>query len=999
MNITKIYKEGNTIHAVEITDGDISYPVIVSALKNRTLFNALKENGWELRSLPYGFAKGSINMENLPSEDKPFNAFTEDEQMEMMEYDRDHMTEDELKVMIRSNEITTYKISSRPLIEASIQTRSELLKFLIDWRNGKISDLDKRYYMPLNSFTAPEALFTFEEYFNVENSEYVNIIKSRRKLTMKAYNNLCRDLIKHGLNSDFTASQLINEYLTWGLCGIKDQIIDKSQELSDRVISSQETSVTASRMNELALLDGNGQYHYRDNKGRNQGYLPVDISSIVEENIKKSRVHSSNLGVNAATAVLVSRPVANHVTHFVFENAHFKFDETNYRLSYRNSYKTDSGTFLEISDTVGIEKLRISGEKLDIYHNDYVIEETANMIMYNAIVDHIIDTKTVKTNVSTRNVLSQISAGISSQLSFFATRLANSIISEEASETVRQTSVSHMIRNLRSFITGNLQGELTEDEYNLLTDYLEGYISFDLTQQGILSDSNNQRQELVNNVRAAHEVLGIPVMDLYLAVRDLTMDTPFVKFENGKDDVCIIIELPKRDRSLEYYQADVVEYKSKQATQAHMFHYVTHAFREMGPDVNHFQHIGVRTLTFTKYKGHMPLYGRIRDIIVNHMQDTVAYNKHADLLRQMDLFVARAIFSIYFTKGRIKLSAGALDIDKAVDYNEVTLPVLNSVMPKFETIWGLIDYNISENSLESQHHFVNCTVLPDLVVPNKGTTIIESSPRYFWENLTRTPALFEKALSAGHFDNVTKNGEYIAQWTGGINHYEMIAKGGVNLPNTSDWIYQGICHWGDNRHDSYKKSRSFSSYMKWATENIMKFTPGEKGRRLMPYLWVLYPELYKEEIEEYESSEVMDVTIPKEYFFAGKTMEYTMKDAIKARPEYRDIFNPVVKKENDPNAIETVGKVIPFRGLTAEEIYILNDNQKVVKLTEFDAPMRFNVHPITREIYTYVNNEYVELPPSQIPMLDREFYAVKEIYNGMYLIEDNYGNLHRVRLN
>lgn len=109
-------------------------------------------------------------------------------------------------------------------VNARIKTREELIKYLINYSLLLRNNLGDEDCLPLNSFVAPEALFTLEE---IQTDSiiryYMDIIAKRREFrTYAAYQRVIKFLQNQGLlGEQFTAADVKRAYLSWGICGVK----------------------------------------------------------------------------------------------------------------------------------------------------------------------------------------------------------------------------------------------------------------------------------------------------------------------------------------------------------------------------------------------------------------------------------------------------------------------------------------------------------------------------------------------------------------------------------------------------------------------------------------------------------------------------------------------------------------------------------------------------------------------------------------------------------
>lgn len=119
-------------------------------------------------------------------------------------------------------------VAEVPLLEpkVTINTREELVAYLRQLQElGTIMNLDVR---PLNSFVSRDALFTIEELADDKVRELYGIVVKRRVFrSLSEYQELIKFLQEEaGLGENYTRKDVVQAYLSWGVCGIKTPIVD-----------------------------------------------------------------------------------------------------------------------------------------------------------------------------------------------------------------------------------------------------------------------------------------------------------------------------------------------------------------------------------------------------------------------------------------------------------------------------------------------------------------------------------------------------------------------------------------------------------------------------------------------------------------------------------------------------------------------------------------------------------------------------------------------------
>lgn len=152
-----------------------------------------------------------------------------------------------------------------------IKTREELIEYLNSYASKQKVGLESNDVLPLNSFVAPEALFTLKE-LQQDNTinVYMRLIEDRRIIkNYDAYEKLISFLQSEGvLGKTFTASDVKKAYSAWGICGIRAKVVDMQERLGavesifeDDYPNRKNNSTVAETLT-TCLLDKEGRIHH-----------------------------------------------------------------------------------------------------------------------------------------------------------------------------------------------------------------------------------------------------------------------------------------------------------------------------------------------------------------------------------------------------------------------------------------------------------------------------------------------------------------------------------------------------------------------------------------------------------------------------------------------------------------------------------------------------------------------------------------------------------------
>lgn len=994
MDITKVYKEGSVIHAVEITDGEgdsqIKYPILVSSLKNPMIFQELLKSGWEFYGLPHDFKKGNISVDKIQSEEKSFAQFSLNEQQAMFDINEELYQDSEVAQYVVKGELSTVK--SKDVLFLGINTREELLTFLKDWNFGRVQKNDPRYYLPINSFTNTEALFTLEEYSSGEYSDYVEILSRHRVVDTESYELLCIYFITHGLDSKFTAKQFIDMYMSWGFPGVKLNVVSTREEILDKILGSTGNSdIVKPRLYRRGFIDRQGEIYAGSEEG-DKAYTPDYIGDTLDNFRNEAHSYSTSVGEDVMVPVELSKRITSYATYVEFDEGTLVYNESTYIFQTRDIRRASMGEVFRVELTASQGAVKITGANLDMFHNETVKKNLYNKIMLRAIERHLVSVKTEEVEVSSRNALYYSSVGPASQLRYIGKRIIPALVSDPNKAGAKLTkdelnAIEGHISDMTLYFEGEKQLEdLDEETLTLVEDHLAGNTNVDSVVMGIRLDESSSDREIYHVLEACVNVFGLEPKEIYQQVRNVTFEDPYVIIRSPKGNA--IINLPKRDNAKKHYAQDIRAYQQARAEDPEVVLYITHAFREMGVKERKFEHMGFRALGYITVSEFDPMRNHIRGILEEIVESNIRLNDQPAYMAQLNVLLYEAIFSIYLS-GRIKVKFMSLDIDMPVSENVINA-VKSAILPRFESIPLFTDRVVHFDG-NFRFHVVNASITPTAVVPYRGMEILEMSPKYYWESFpAHDIQTREKLFNAGQIPSIDWEGGYqLYAHRGELNNGHKLRSGDIK--------YQKVVAIEGGVEGARAEKASFLNYMESYYEYLESTRDGEQLPDPAPFTWRIYPHLFEAELDKYETDNpVIKVESgTKSTPFAGKVVPYTREAILNARPELRPIFDPTVRIEN---AIDSVGKITRFEGLTAEELYIINDPDKVLNISEFNQPRIFIINPGQNTAFAMMPNEELkELNPSQISMLDKEEFAVKEILNGSYLIKDTHDRLYRVR--
>lgn len=262
--LSKFSYKTNDCYVVE--DAGIRYPITMRGLYTEDILTELINNGYKV----YDYHGKILSPEGVYLEDlveEPFSP-SDVEVQAMYDMEDGAMSEAEATAYF-AREANVSKVQFKEPVNIEIKTREELIKYLLKFRARKQYKLTDTDFRPLNSFVAKEALFSIDEIVEKpDNIYYFRIIEERRKLTIEAYNKLIEFLKEHaGLGENYKDNDIKNAYLSWGICGIKDDVVD--MKVRSGVRSSiytidealEESNANVGQLKQWCLMDRRGNIY------------------------------------------------------------------------------------------------------------------------------------------------------------------------------------------------------------------------------------------------------------------------------------------------------------------------------------------------------------------------------------------------------------------------------------------------------------------------------------------------------------------------------------------------------------------------------------------------------------------------------------------------------------------------------------------------------------------------------------------------------------------
>lgn len=715
MDIKRLLTRGGQVFAAEIVDGTEEYKVFIDAIGNTVILPALIADGWKLASLPLNLQKNGIALEDFP---KMEYSPTPQEELEMYDLMGTPMPMEERRAYISRDVAKTIDIAQG---DYTITTREEFLAYLKGASSAKLPT----DFLPINYFVHPAARFTLEEFNNPENREYVCILEQRRHLTLQQFDNLRAWAISNGLRKDFTALELVSFYFQWGICGLNLNLLSrKTVECFSRrdmglTCTSMDVSLNGATMRatytyDFGLLD-RFQNEYR--KPGTENYQLMD---------SKAAVHiSQTLSDDEAAVVRIRLPKGELVEEWSTLETNISFNER----------------FLNIGETT-YTSLCPAGNFGSIHPKFWNPSAAAEMnedMYLRAIAEEFIERRRVKASVSSYKALCESGCSPLAALIYMRDRL--NLLSVGPLDTDEDAVVIET-QDIKDFLFGE---EIPLEKQTMLEDMMNGVINIDRVAKGLESDANQTTDRLYSQLYCIHHVMGVPVKDIYLAIRDFDGKTP-VKFSNGT--ISITLNSKPIDAALTGYNEDKQNYRLAQVKNATNYLWVSSVARELGPE-DATRHVAICGYTATQSARTEAIIAQLEEVYRNKTQANVvdpglrdAYDKYSRCFA-IDAWFSGAMRGYYTFPKEIS--------EDIVKVDEETRKLWKAPItgPKVESTTLIADNAVYYEMCSWHWYCVNAVVQPYIVKPRRCYSLKETSLSAVWydtQMLDIYPELLKRGL-------------------------------------------------------------------------------------------------------------------------------------------------------------------------------------------------------------------------------------------------------------
>lgn len=959
MEITKVITKYGKDFGVIISDDETEYPIILKSLYIPMILDELLNSGWELYDLPYDLRKGDITFENLPRIDFAAANISQDDEQMMLDQAVGLYKEIDLKAKMAKKPAQYLKF--RPGI-SKIRTRDELLKFLETVSANKLDIDDPMTYMPLNALVADEALFTAEEFFAKENYKYIKAIEERRHLTLKSYGRLVKSLLQLGLKKDFNSIDLVNDYFSWGICGLKSRFFTRSMEDSMCLIGTRVTSLNEEDMlyikeYHLTYMNTSGHVYYPANVSREASQVEL-IDSLKE--LRKREINK--LGFEYVTPIKVSTRSSTKITMLVGENVTVQFDDNQLfiqsDIGQVDTYSLRINSLYSPKDT-------LPGKFFNIYDKSIAAQMFEDAFIRSQ-ASLLIDRITVKVDVSSYQALQLAGAGkVGSIIRMFynpgfGKESMGDIVGTKDFSGERMSMTDMGIRlaeSLGTYLRGEMSSDhpLFEEMEDIVYNTKEGIFNIDGVADGDSLDHMESIDKIVEQLIVVHKYLDVPLNTMMTQIQSLIEDDKYIEFRGN--DMALRINLQKRDNKLKGFVADVNLYKMDAAKEARVVQYVQEVYRELGGKANRKpRHVAAKILSFYKDgNGSKKIWDMVKSLFIQEIENNVKWNEQDAIKESIEKLTANGLFNICI---RGELTFPKSISGRTLNIEAKTVEAIRSYMDdRFDSTIALAETAVTREG-KFFRYTVNATITPEFVIPNANFVIPEKPFLPAWLN----PSDF----GANVMDAWTKKGFIKPGFRGYARNYKSLAV--IDIPTF---------------RDPEDIPMSVPAYYKYMLEFRDAYPNDREFIVFDHYLYQVYPKLKDDEdlLEEYGEKLVESV---------NGVHPWSLGDVVNLNREVLFARNPEVKNMFDttPELGEGRERIAKFYSYSAEDFFHLQNIDNMHIVPDFGDSERALA---VKGNKVYFKGDVYNV--SELDSLDQEKYAILHLRGRKYLLEDIAGTL------
>lgn len=739
--IERVVKDGE-IEGVILDIEGTSVPVTLHALHSREIFDGLIESGWVFKAFPYEFDFQGMSISDIPKEIE-FANLTPQEKAEFHIVEGESYSHDELMGKLPTTEDAG--IPWREPVFHSIQTRQQLLDFLLKSADFVTTPSNEATYLPLNAICNPDALFTFEEYVDVDNKIYVDIIERRRQISFACYERLVEQFKILGMREDYTKLDFLDFYFSWGICGIKTRRLATETTFSDVSFRTrfrpfdQQAGVTTSK---LALMNDEGEVLPK----LDPGYRLLFFDKDPDFNQKEINRRAGLLKENEVLPVYVKAVSREEIRTIVCDGFKLLYTEDDLELYCTTVTIIRPMPSFRVTLPVGEKSLDNSMYNLQAattYNNIYMD------CWIEALSSYVMEKVTVHSNATSYRALQAVGLSAPNALQYMTIRDVESEFQkgdgedgELATSSNRTDFITNRkleIENMRSFCMGQINEDDSPELFNMFSELVQEAVSgstlLDGISSGAIADATLSKDDIRVVMKAAISLLDIKPKDIIVAIDSWDGEAITLPLHSS-DGRYISVPMTKRNNQQMAYGQDIEQYIVDMATEAEFWMFVEHVYSEPKQEEGRAKHAACRYLTFrhnrTTARGNLePRHYEIENAIKDKVDEAI-YNmpvsEHPDLYKKTPIFVAEALFQIYKHGREAKFNPhiGGGIINPAPALIQV-IQQGGAISEFADTLLSISEHMTGLNG-RFQQFIVNAVVMPELVIPKRTADPIKETP-------------------------------------------------------------------------------------------------------------------------------------------------------------------------------------------------------------------------------------------------------------------------------
>ncbi len=717
MDIKKRLKTpySDEVDAVLLNDEGEEYPVFLESLHNTIIFPMLIESGYVLEELPYGFIRDGVSMKDLPVEKfKP----AEDVEERMYNSIGAKVPMEEINKHVHAT-VSKFPI---PRTNYTIFTREDFLSYLKATKVAQTED----DFMPLNYFVAPEARFTIQEWSDPVNLEYVHLIDERRKMSLSKFTNLIKALRQINLPATYTAMDVIDSYFSWGMDGLRFDILNRRRESrAFRLVPNR--TVNAPMINKtFGFVDGSRNVfvpnHLRNIQWRLANKDPKFLDTI-----------TAGLRPNDVVLVGFTAGAKQDVTTLEGENFNIR-------------YSCDTVIMqLQTYPTILVQSPVSTHEYLDLElalpNNKEALYEHCTM---EALSRMVYDYRKPVVRVSSYDALTVAGCNPRTVLDYIITKYDMSkeikAGTEDAAPQILDYDIDTYLKDAK---------DLQDDVRSFLDDVVDGVFNIDNIEKGKQVEASVNTSSVYQEIFALHYVLGISFQEMYDKFRSITPEIKEIVFDNGTHNYRM--DVTPLNYSLNGYKRDLTSYDLQNSRDCTFFTFVTLIAREVG-DERARRHVGIEF--YLVNKKYAPVKAVLQDLenkysnrVSTMIPDVTAQAKQ---MRLVHMFSLSRYFEIVF-KGTVtwpKVIGGEVETIPAETVNTCRR-YLERKIENITAYCAFTAQTATSRSLTFNAYCTNAYITPEYVIPRSEAPIREIpffTAWFDWQ--TQQPGIWQALVQA-----------------------------------------------------------------------------------------------------------------------------------------------------------------------------------------------------------------------------------------------------------